>query len=88
MNTYTTNQENNNLIIYTIFFNDGSNIFYNNPLYNMFNVSREDAIKHMQKIAILGKGQYMEEKSFNGLNNAFQKIAKAINPQFGLKINK
>ena len=88
MNTYNINQENNNLVIYTIFFNDGSNLFYNNKIYNLFNVSRGDAIKHMQKIATLGNGQYMEEKSFYGLNNAFQKIANAINPQFGLKINK
>ena len=88
MNTYNINNENNNLVIYTIFFNDGSSILYNNIIYNFFNVSREDAIKHMQKIANLGNGLYMEEKSFYGLNNAFQKIANAINPQFGLKIKK
>lgn len=87
MNTYTANQEINNLSIYTIFLNAGT-FWYNNAIYNLLNVSREDAIKHMQKIADLGKGQYMEENTFYTLNNAFQKIANAINPQFGLKIKK
>lgn len=85
MNT-NKNLEVNELLIYTIFFND-ANILYNNPIYNALNISKDDAKKHMKNIAYLGKGKFMEEESFIGIDNAFQKIANSINPKFGLKLN-
>ena len=75
------NEENgkeNSLIIYTIFLKSNS--------HNSNNYFSQ-AKNHLNEIAILGgTNQVFEENSFSGLDKAFQKIANAINPKFGLKL--
>ena len=69
------NEKENSLLIYTIFLSSNSDFFY------------KDAKNHLNEIAILGgTNQVFEENSFTGLDKAFQKIAIAINPKFGLKL--
>ena len=58
-------------------------------IYSIFLSSESDntAKNHLNEIAILGgTNQVFEENSFSGLDKAFQKIANAINPKFGLKL--
>ena len=70
------NEKENSLLIYTIFLSSNSDFFYT-----------KDAKNHLNEIAILGgTNQVFEENSFTGLDKAFQKIAIAINPKFGLKL--
>ena len=80
------NEENgkeNSLIIYTIFLS--SNSHNSNFIHFYFNIN--NAKNHLNEIAILGgTNQVFEENSFSGLDKAFQKIANAINPKFGLKL--
>ena len=72
------NEKENSLLIYTIFLS--SNFYF-------FFFSSKNAKNHLNEIAILGgTNQVFEENSFTGLDKAFQKIAIAINPKFGLKL--
>lgn len=80
------NEENgkeNSLIIYTIFLSSNSHKI--NFIHFFSNTNNEK--NHLNEIAILGgTNQVFEENSFSGLDKAFQKIANAINPKFGLKL--
>ena len=72
------NEKENSLLIYTIFLSSNFDFFF---------FSSKNAKNHLNEIAILGgTNQVFEENSFTGLDKAFQKIAIAINPKFGLKL--
>lgn len=87
MTTYKSNNntKENGLNIYTIFFR--ASYMYDNFIHNTFYESNDSSVEHMNKIAKLGGTEKTEdENTYQGLDDAFQKIANAINPKFGLKI--
>ena len=73
-----SNKENENkLLIYTIYFGTNSLWEYFNSCYD-----------HLKSIAILGNtNDVYVEKTFIGLDSTLQKISNSINPNFGLKYN-
>lgn len=87
MKTYKSNinTNENGLNIYTIFFR--ASYMYDNLIHNIVYESSDASAEHMNKIAKLGGTKKTEDEStYQGLDDAFQKIADAINPKFGLKI--
>ena len=78
-------KENSKLLIYTILLSQ-SDPFYR-PLTPFPN--RQQGIAHMTEIAKLGGTKKLfEAQSPEEIYNAFQSIANAISPEYGLKINK
>ena len=76
-------KENSKLLIYTILLSQ-SDPFYR-PLTKYPN--RNQGITHMTQIAELGGTKNLfEAKTPEQINNAFQNIANAISPKYGLKI--
>ena len=78
------NKENSKLLIYSILLSQ------TDPFYRpiTFYPNRVQGIAHMTEIAKLGGTKKLfEAQSPEEINNAFQSIANAINPKYGLKIN-
>ena len=77
-------RENSKLLIYSILLSQ------KDPFYRRFFASypnREEGIAHMTEIAKLGGTKKLfEAQSPEEINNAFQSIANAISPKYGLKI--
>ena len=78
------NQNNEyDLVIYSILLNISDNIFT-----SLFLINREQGMKHMNKIAELGGTKEMFNIQIpDDVEKTFNKIAKAITPKYGLKIN-
>ena len=78
------NQKNEyDLIIYTILLNLSDNLFT-----SWFLINREQGMNHMKKIAELGGTKDMFNIQIpDDVEKTFNKIAKAITPKYGLKIN-
>ena len=78
-------RENSKLLIYSILLSQ------TDPFYRpiTFYPNRVQGIAHMTEIAKLGGTKKLfEAQSPEEINNAFQSIANAINPKYGLKIIK
>ena len=76
-------RENSKLLIYTILLSE------EDPFYRSFTFypNREQGIKHMTEIAELGgTNRLFKAQSPEEINNAFQSIANAISPKYGLKM--
>ena len=76
-------RENSKLLIYTILLSE------KDPFYRPFTFypNRMQGIEHMTEIAKLGGTKKLfEAQSPEEINNAFQSIAKAISPKYGLKM--
>ena len=78
------NQNNEyDLVIYSILLNISDNIFT-----SWFLINREQGMKHMKNIAELGGTKDMFNIQIpDDVEKTFNKIAKAITPKYGLKIN-
>ena len=79
------NNQNNeyDLIIYSILLNLSDSIFT-----SLFGIDREKGMNHMRNIARLGGTNDMFNIQFpDDVENTFTRIANAITPKFGLKIN-
>ena len=77
-------RENSKLLIYSILLSQSESFFRRFTTYP----NREEGITHMTEIAKLGGTKKLfEAQSPEEINNAFQSIANAINPKYGLKIN-
>ena len=78
------NQNNEyDLIIYSILLNLSDNI-----LTSWFGINREQGMNHLKKIAELGGTKDMFNIQIpDDVENTFNKIANAITPKYGLKIN-
>ena len=76
-------KDENQLLIYTILLNLSDHI-----LISYFGINREKGIEYMNKIAkIGGTNELFLIQTPEEIDNAFIKIANAINPKYGLKIN-
>ena len=79
------NKNNNeyDLIIYSILLNISDSF-----ITSLFGINRDQGMSHLNKIAELGGTKKVyEERTSSELETAFCKIAKAITPKYGLKIN-
>ena len=71
------------LIIYSILLN-----LYDSIITSLFGINKEMGIKHLTKIAELGGTKEMFNIQLpEHVEYIFNKIANAITPKFGLKIN-
>jgi hypothetical protein len=76
-------KDENELLIYTILLNISDNFFTSH-----FGINRQEGIKIMNKIAKIGDtNELFEIQTPEQIDNVFIKIASAINPKYGLKIN-
>ena len=76
-------KENSKLLIYTILLSE------EDPYYRPFTFypNRMQGIEHMTEIAKLGGTKKLfEAQSPKEINDAFQSIANAISPKYGLKM--
>lgn len=78
------NQNNEyDLVIYSILLNISDNF-----ITSWFSINREKGMQHMKKIAELGGTKDMFNIQIpDDVENTFNKIANAITPKYGLKIN-
>ena len=77
-------RENSKLLIYSILLSQKENIL--RRIFTSY-PNREQGIDHMNEIARLGgTKKLLEAQSPEEINNAFQSIANAISPKYGLKI--
>lgn len=79
------NKNNNeyDLIIYSILLNISDSF-----ITSLFGINRDQGMSHLNKIAELGGTKKMFEIQIpDDIDNTFNKIAKAITPKYGLKIN-
>ena len=78
----TNENQENLLIIYTIFLNISDNFFT-----SWFGINREEGERHMNKIAQIGGSKAsFSLKTPDSMHNTFVKIAEAITQKYGLKI--
>jgi hypothetical protein len=76
-------KDENELLIYTILLNISDSFFTSH-----FGINRQEGIKIMNKIAKIGDtNELFEIQTPEQIDNVFIKIASAINPKYGLKIN-
>ena len=76
-------KENSKLLIYSILLS------HSDPFYRPLTLypNRDQGISHMNRIAELGGTKTLfEAQTPEEINNAFQSIANAISPKYGLKI--
>ena len=82
MKTNKDDDDENQLIIYTIILNINDSFWT-----SVFGTNRQKSIRIMTEIARLGGTERVyEETSSLELENTFIKIAKTITPKFGLKV--
>ena len=76
-------KDENQLLIYTILLNLSDNFFISH-----FGINREKGIEYMNAIAkIGGTNELFLIETPEDIDNVLIKIANAINPKYGLKIN-
>ena len=76
-------KDENQLLIYTILLNKSDSY-----ITHYFGINREKGIEYMKEIArIGGTNELFITQAPDEIDNAFIKIANAINPKYGLKIN-
>ena len=61
----------NELLIYTIFFND-ANILYNNPIYNALNISKDDYLGCVNNI------KHIKLKNTKSMANEYMFIYESL----------